>query len=128
MGEDRTAILGIAGIAISTENAESMRSFYRDVLGFTPHSVRPDGAQFKWGDVRLTIGSHSLVHRRTSEPYRIMINLLVADIHAVYDRLRAKGVEFIRTPGRERWGWLATFQDPDGNTLQLLQNDPRQAQ
>jgi predicted enzyme related to lactoylglutathione lyase len=31
-------------------------------------------------------------------------------------------VEFIRQPEREQWGgWIATFKDPDGNILQLLQ-------
>lgn len=102
-----------------------MTAFYQNVLGLAAHSVRPEGAQFKWGDIRLTIGPHSLVHGASPEPFRIMINLLVTDIHAVADRLRTNGVEFIRPPGRERWGWLATFHDPDGNTLQLLQNDPR---
>lgn len=100
-----------------------MTAFYRDVLGLAPHSVRADGAQFKWGAIRLTLASHSIVHGANSEPFRIMINLLVTDIHAVADRLRSKGVSFIRPPSRERWGWLATFHDPDGNTLQLLQND-----
>ncbi|MBI4220334.1 MAG: VOC family protein [Chloroflexi bacterium] len=125
MQESGSAIHGIAGVLISTDKPDSMRSFYRDVLGFVPHSIRPDGVQFKWGDIRLTIGPHSEVHGATTEPYRIMMNLLVTDIHAVYERLRKKGVEFIRVPSRERWGWLATFHDPDGNTLQLLQDDPR---
>ena len=35
---------------------------------------------------------------------------------------RAMGDAFTRPPGREPWGGLvATFADPDGNTLQLLQ-------
>jgi predicted enzyme related to lactoylglutathione lyase len=122
---NETAIGGIAGIVISTDNWAAMTAFYRDFLGFTPHSVRSDGAQFKWGDVRLTIGSHSEVHGRTGEPFRIMINLLVSDIHTAAEGLSRRGVNFMREPSRERWGWLATFQDPDGNTLQLLQNDPR---
>jgi predicted enzyme related to lactoylglutathione lyase len=121
---DPASILGIAGLVIATDRPAEMTAFYRDVVGFVPHSERPNGVQFKWGDLRLTIGTHSHVGGRTTEPYRIMINLLVTDIHAVADRLGAKGVRFIRPPERERWGWLATFHDPDGNTLQLLQNDP----
>ena len=127
MTSDAGSIQGIAGIVIFTENARAMTEFYRDVLGLLPHSVRPDGVQFKWGDLRLTINPHSEVHGETSEPFRIMINLAVRDIHAAAERLRAGGVHFIREPGRERWGWLATFHDPDRNTLQLLQNDPRPA-
>lgn len=118
---------GIAGLVITSGQGEALAKFYRDVLGFTAHSDRPDGAQFKWGNFRLTIGSHSAVNGGAKDPYRMMINLLVTDIHAVHRRLVERGVKFIRPPERERWGWLATFHDPDGNTLQLLQNDPRQA-
>ena len=51
-----------------------------------------------------------------------MVNLATSDIHAAFDRLTARGVRFVRPPEQEHWGgWVATFQDPDGNTLQLLQ-------
>jgi predicted enzyme related to lactoylglutathione lyase len=31
-------------------------------------------------------------------------------------------VDFTRAPAREEWGgWVATFADPDGNVLQLMQ-------
>ena len=51
-----------------------------------------------------------------------MINLGVNDIHGEYDELRRRGVDFLRPPEREHWGgWVATFRDPDGNVLQLLQ-------
>ncbi|MBM3958266.1 MAG: hypothetical protein FJ314_00610 [SAR202 cluster bacterium] len=116
---------GVAGLVITSGQSKALASFYKDVLGFTPHSERPDGAQFKWGSLRLTIGSHSEVKGKARDPYRVMINLLVTDIHAVHRRLTERGVAFIRPPERERWGWLATFHDPDGNTLQLLQNNPR---
>ncbi|MBI2965365.1 MAG: VOC family protein [Chloroflexi bacterium] len=127
MTSDAGSIQGIAGVVIFTDDPRTMTEFYRDVLGLIPHSMRPDGVQFKWGEMRLTINPHSEVHGKTTEPFRIMINLTVGDIHAVAERLRARGVSFIREPDRERWGWLATFHDPDGNTLQLLQNDPRPA-
>ena len=46
----------------------------------------------------------------------------VEDIHAEAMRLTCFGVEFIRQPAQEAWGgWVATFKDPDGNILQLLQ-------
>ena len=37
-------------------------------------------------------------------------------------RLAAAGVTFTRPPELEPWGGrIATFADPDGNTLQLMQ-------
>jgi predicted enzyme related to lactoylglutathione lyase len=51
-----------------------------------------------------------------------MVNLAVDDIEVVYRRLRAAGVAFSRAPEREPWGGVvATFADPDGNTLQLME-------
>ena len=84
--------------------------------------MRPDFVAFRWGDMRLSVGAHSGVDGDTREPYRVMINLATSDIHAAFDRLTARGVRFVRPPEQEHWGgWVATFHDPDGNTLQLLQ-------
>lgn len=119
-------IEGVAGVIIWTDSLERLVPFYRDILGLKPHSVQPDFVAFRFGDVRLSIGLHSEVSGPTQEPYRIMVNLAVADIHEAYRQLAARGVEFIRPPEREHWGgWVATFLDPDGNLLQLLQHPER---
>ena len=115
-------IEGVVGVIIWTEDLDGLVKFYRDTLGLTPHSVRPDFVSFKWGETRLGIGRHSEVRGRTAEPYRVMVNLGVDDVHAQYDLLQSRGVVFIRKPEREHWGgWVATFADPDGNSLQLMQ-------
>ena len=55
-----------------------------------------------------------------------MLNFLTDDIFADYKRLTEEGVSFIRSPEKESWGgWVATFLDIDGNTLQLMQMKPR---
>jgi predicted enzyme related to lactoylglutathione lyase len=75
--------------------------------------------------MRLTLGIHTDVAGPTSEPNRILLNLGVIDIHAAADRLRERGVTFTREPSAESWGgWIATFADPDGNLVQLLQPAP----
>ena len=118
-------IEGVVGVIIWTDDLDGMLAFYRDVLGLRPHSVRPDFVTFKWGDMRLSLGVHSKVKGRTQEPHRVMVNLGVDDIQSVYRTLRSKGVEFLRPPEKEHWGgWVSTFQDPDGNVLQLLQQPP----
>ena len=52
-------IRGLAGVIIWTDDLDRMVDFYRDTLGLTPHSERPHFVSFKWGSVRLGIGSHS---------------------------------------------------------------------
>ncbi len=115
-------VQGVNGVIIWTEDLERLLAFYRDTLGLSPHSVRPSFVSFKWGDMRLGIGTHSQVHGRASDPYRVMVNFAVDDIHRAYRALLSRGVEFLRPPEREHWGgWVCTFRDPDGNILQLLQ-------
>ena len=42
---------------------------------------------------------------------------------AAVARLKAAGVAFSREPEQESWGgWIATFNDPDGNVLSLAQH------
>lgn len=117
-------ITGVAGVIIWTEPARhgAMAEFYRDVLGMTPRSDREGFVNFEWGEMRLTVARHSEVHGTSRDPLRTMVNFAVDDIQPVYERLAAAGVEFSRPPEREPWGgWIATFNDPDGNTIQLIQ-------
>jgi catechol 2,3-dioxygenase-like lactoylglutathione lyase family enzyme len=55
--------------------------------------------------------------------------LLVTDIHARYERMRALGVVFPNPPveiteGANEGGWACYLRDPDGITLELLQLSP----
>lgn len=123
-------IQDLVGAILWTDNLQEMVRFYRDVLGLPLHSDHGDFAAFQVRPgVRLSIGRHSQVRGPSRDPYRVMLNLQVADIHAAHQTLSRKGVAFLRPPEREEWGgWVATFQDPDGNVLQLLQFSERQKQ
>ncbi len=115
-------LTGVNGVLVWTDQFEAMLRFYRDALGLTPRSVKDQFVNFEWGDFRLSISVHSEVHGPNRDPVRFMLNFGVDDIDAAYKRLAAAGVRFIRPPEQEPWGgWVATFADPDGNTLQLLQ-------
>lgn len=50
------------------------------------------------------------------------LSFTVDDIQSAYQRLRACGVAFSGQPERQSWGGtLATFRDPSGNELQIVQ-------
>jgi len=117
-------IEGIAGVLIWTEadRFAPMAAFYRDRLGLSPRTSRPDFINFDWGGVRLSVSVHDRVRGASREPFRIMVNLAVDDIGAVHARLAAAGVDFVRAPEKEDWGGrVASFHDPDGNLIQLMQ-------
>jgi predicted enzyme related to lactoylglutathione lyase len=118
------SIVGLAGVLIWTEadRFAAMARFYRDTLGLTPRSAKPDFVNFDWGGVRLSVSLHDRVRGPSRDPLRVMVNLRVDDIRAVHARLARAGVPFTRPPEREDWGgWVATCSDPDGNTVQLMQ-------
>ncbi|HVG80541.1 MAG: VOC family protein [Candidatus Rokuibacteriota bacterium] len=118
------SITGLAGVLVWTEQERfgDMARFYRDTLGLTPRSSKDDFINFDWAGVRLSVGVHDRVRGASRDPLRVMIHLTVDDIRAVHSRLARAGVVFTRAPEREEWGgWVATFADPDGNTLQLMQ-------
>ena len=120
--EGTEVINGVVGVIIWTDRLDVMTQFYRETMGFPVHSVRPYFVAFEWGDMRFSIGTHEDVSGKTTESERVMINLGTENVQEAYEDLVAKGVEFVRPPEQEHWGgWVATLRDPDGNTLQLLQ-------
>ena len=115
-------VTGVIGVTLWTNELDRMFGFYYDVLRLPLHSRHDDFISFELGEVRFNIGHHSEISGGSKDPFRFMPHLGVTDIHAEVKRLSNAGVEFIRQPEQETWGgWVATFKDPDGNILQLLQ-------
>jgi lactoylglutathione lyase len=119
-------IKGVNSVIIWTEDVKKLAPFYRDTLGLKASDTGDEFAVFELGgSQQLALGAHSEVKGRSKEPNRVMINLDVDDAQAEYERLKGKGVQFIRPPSPEPQGdgmIIATLQDPDGNTLQLFQS------
>jgi len=123
-GVSTSSIRGLAGVLVWTDAArfDAMRRFYVEMLGLRARSDRRGFVNFEWGDLRLTVAVHDGVAGGSREPLRVMLNLRVDDIDAAHAALVRAGVRFSRAPATEPWGGrVATFQDPDGNTLQLMQ-------
>ena len=115
-------VTGIIGVTFWTDDLDRLFDFYYDVLQLPLHSRHDDFIAFELGEVRFNIGRHDEVIGVTKDPFRFMPHLGVSDIHTEVKRLADSGVEFIRQPEQETWGgWVATFKDPDGNVLQLMQ-------
>ena len=112
----------LIGVTVWTDDLERLVEFYRGTLGLTLRDRHNGWANFAFGEMRLNLGLHDGVHGRAKDPYRVMLSFRVDDIDAEYSRLSEQGVEFIRVPEKEDWGGMvATFLDPDGNVLQLLE-------
>ena len=114
--------LGTAGIW-SEDIQKSLLPFYRDVVGL-PVSVDTPGFVVLGSNARgpsVTLGTHSEVKGKNADPARHMVGLETDDIQADFRRLKSKGVEFIDEPAKFDQVTVATFKDPEGNYVQLLQ-------
>ena len=118
------SVIDLAGVLIHTtpDGHGPLHDFYVDVLGLTPRSERSGFVNFEFGNQRLTIATHDAVAGTSRDPERIMINLTVREIEALWNRIVSAGAPALRSPSPEPWGGLvATTADPDGNIVQLMQ-------
>jgi predicted enzyme related to lactoylglutathione lyase len=115
-------IKGFGGASIWSEDLNNLLPFYRDTLGLKPSIESERFVLF--GDPNapsLGLGSHSEVRGKNSDPARHMVGLMTDDVTAEYQRLKAKGVEFIEEPTNYDQLMIATLKDPEGNLIQLFQ-------
>ncbi|MBE0611165.1 MAG: VOC family protein [Dehalococcoidia bacterium] len=115
-------------IQLATFNPQRLVGFYRDVVGL-PLTEGMGDQSFQVGPAAvLFIVDHSEISGPTAEPARAIIDLHITGIDAEHERLERAGVKFIRDRGVEFWGGvISTFEDPDGNRIQLMEYHPELA-
>ena len=117
----------LSAVRIGVRDLVEARDFYANVLGL---ELSVDGIQdgyciFVSQGIRIIFDAVppdgpadelEFVGRFTG------ISFEVDSIVDAHRRLAARGVTFIQTPEKQFWGgWLATFEDPSGNQLQLVE-------
>jgi predicted enzyme related to lactoylglutathione lyase len=108
---------------INSEQPARLGAFYRDVVGLPVQEGMGDWAFNIGPGTTLGIDGHSEVHGRAKDPARILIDLWVDDVAVEQKRLEGRGISFLRSSGKEYWGGIiSTFEDPDGNYIQLMQH------
>jgi len=120
---------GIESIILFSENAKNLADFYKEKLGLKltmEAEVGEEGEElygFEFEDgPSLTIMDHSKVKGKNGNPERIIFNLEVDNIENEVKNLDEAGVKKIQdTYHVEGYGYIATFEDTDGNYFQLVQ-------
>ena len=116
-------ISGLGGASIWSEDLTNLLPFYRDTLGL-PVALETPGFVVlgdPGGGPALALGTHSKVKGKAKEPQRHIVSLTTDDIKAEYGRLKNAGVEFLEEPTDGGQVIFASFKDPEGNYLQLLE-------
>ena len=114
------AVTGIGNLILAVTDMPRALAFYRDALALP---VRFASAEFAF----LQAGAVTLCLRHVASPppavqrEDVEIVFDVADIHAAYETLKARGVVFRVEPRVVTGDLLATdFRDPDGHLLSIF--------
>jgi catechol 2,3-dioxygenase-like lactoylglutathione lyase family enzyme len=125
-------IKGIDNVGVAVTNLARSLAFY-EKLGFTKSydyeaevqgcAIAASGAvlflfQTKQANPQLVKRDPSLAR---NPPGLDHISFVVEDVDAIYNDLKAKGIEFNGAPADQDWGArLVGLKDPDGNNLYFL--------
>ena len=95
-------------------DADAVRVFFRDVLGFT--GVDAGGGWLIFALPPAELGIHPTEEQGHAELY-----LMCADVTASVEELKRKGVEFTRPIRDQGWGLVTALKLPGGGELGLYQ-------
>ncbi|MQY07476.1 VOC family protein [Actinomadura macrotermitis] len=112
----------IGSILLASTDPGRLRAWYEKAF-----EAEADGDGFlRLGGVGLLIDGRDDIAATAAEPARVIINLHVGDASATARRLDALGATWVAAlEYREPAGaWFATFADPDGNHVQIIELTP----
>ena len=121
MAEGR--VLGIGGVFLRSDDPARLAAWYRDHLGFVATeagSPDPDGRWTWWQEAGDTVFA---AFPATSDYWQaerqVMLNLRVAGLDALLERLIAAGIEVSHREEMDEIGRFARIADCDGNPIEL---------
>jgi predicted enzyme related to lactoylglutathione lyase len=128
-GGETTMLEKVVYVTVFVKDQDKALDFYTNVLGFEKRvdSPKPSGPRalsvgLKSQDLQLVLwpgtpGQGQPYQGRSTAAYTIDTK----DCRKAFEELKARGVKFDTEVLENPWGYVAVFQDPDGNRLQLRQ-------
>jgi catechol 2,3-dioxygenase-like lactoylglutathione lyase family enzyme len=124
----------IQQVALTVRDYDEALAYYVDVLGFEKLEdtdlgggkrwvrVRPPGASPDDAGLLLAraVGERQLASVGQQTGGRVFVFLSTDDFWGDHERLRARGVTFVRGPSEESYGTVAVFADLYGNLFDLI--------
>src|SRR5215211_4787147 len=85
-------------VMIGSEDPETLGEFYTGVFD-RPTDMKEEGWYgWRFGATWLSIGPHSEVKGKATEPQRVILNLETKEVQAEFDRIKASGATVVREP------------------------------
>lgn len=123
-------MMSVAHVTVPVGDYDEALSWYTEKLGLEVRADSSFGPGYRWiavgaKDQRdLDLVLHLSGERRVPRELDGVPPLLVFftdDCRGEYDRLKARGVRFTRSPQELPWAIQAIFEDPYGNRFVLVQ-------
>ena len=115
-------IKSIWGITLAVFNLKEAVAFYEKTLGLNKKYEYSSYAGFQCDGVEIGLRPGRKEKGRIEDAPSV--EFFVDDVDAVYRTLKKKGVDFVKKSHNEPWGGReASFLDPDGNLLEIVQID-----
>ena len=111
-----------SGVLIGSADPGRLVEYYTKVFG-EPGFADGDYTGWQFGTAYVTVGPHTEVQGKNTQPGRIIWNLTSTDVKADFERFKAAGATVIAEPygfDGETEMSIATFADPDDNYFQLM--------
>ena len=135
-------MIKLAHAQLWVHDQDEALAFYTEKLGMEVRAdvTLPEMGDFRWltvgppgqEDVAITlmaIPGPPVMDAETADQVRDLMSkgfagtmfLTTDDVHASYEELKARGVEFTETPEERPYGIDSGFRDPSGNSFRLTQ-------
>lgn len=108
-------------ITFYVSNLKRAAEFYEKTLGLEKKYEFSSYVGFECGGIEIGL-IPKIKEKQKVNPLSPSVEFLVNNVEKTYNELKKKGVKFIKGLHEEPWGGRqATFTDPDGNILEIVQ-------
>jgi predicted enzyme related to lactoylglutathione lyase len=107
----------LASLLLGSPDPQRLRDWYQQAFGATSNQF----GFLDLGGFGVMPDQRADVAAENGEPGRFVLNLDVPDAKAAVAQVERAGTSWITPLEQRDAGWFATFTDPDGNYLQLIQ-------
>ena len=110
----------LAWINLFVSDVEGVADWYCKTLGLKAQHTSARFAMLSGGRGGADVSFHQ--GKPLGHPDRVQLHFQVADVDAVYKKLKKKGVNFDAPPKTMSWGWRhVCTKDPAGHTIEIVQ-------
>jgi len=103
-----------------TENVERLAAFYAGLFG-VPVALNDYYVEVHAGPMSVGFSRRKYTEYRQDHGPEIVLDFLVDDVDAEYERIAALGVDWVMPPTNQPWGTRAMiFADPEGNLINVF--------